>query len=88
MIDRYLAHHGIKGQKWGVRRYQNADGSYTEAGLKRYVKNVRKDQHKFYKEELKKDKEYQSQKRKMLLKKLYAMVFNRNHNRRCRSSHW
>lgn len=32
----FLAHHGIKGQKWGVRRYQNADGSYTQAGLRRY----------------------------------------------------
>lgn len=32
----YLAHHGIKGQKWGVRRYQNADGSYTAAGRERY----------------------------------------------------
>lgn len=32
----YLAHHGILGQKWGVRRYQNEDGSLTEAGKKRY----------------------------------------------------
>lgn len=32
----YLTHHGILGQKWGVRRYQNTDGSYTEAGKKRY----------------------------------------------------
>lgn len=31
----YLAHHGIKGQKWGVRRYQNEDGSLTSAGKKR-----------------------------------------------------
>ena len=31
----YLAHHGIKGQKWGVRRYQNKDGSYTDEGRKR-----------------------------------------------------
>lgn len=32
----YLAHHGIKGQKWGVRRFQNEDGSYTAAGKSRY----------------------------------------------------
>lgn len=30
-----LYHHGIKGQKWGVRRYRNPDGSLTEAGKKR-----------------------------------------------------
>lgn len=34
--DVYLTHHGIKGQKWGVRRYQYADGSLTPAGKKRY----------------------------------------------------
>lgn len=32
----YLVHHGIKGQRWGVRRYQNEDGSLTPAGEKRY----------------------------------------------------
>lgn len=31
-----LAHHGIKGQKWGVRRFRNEDGSLTSAGKKRY----------------------------------------------------
>ena len=38
-----LYHHGIRGQKWGVRRYQNADGSYTAAGRKRYAKQLTKD---------------------------------------------
>lgn len=32
----WLAHHGIKGQKWGIRRFQNEDGSLTEEGRKRY----------------------------------------------------
>ena len=31
-----LRHHGIKGQKWGVRRFQNKDGSLTPSGKKRY----------------------------------------------------
>ena len=31
-----LKHHGILGMKWGVRRYQNKDGSLTAAGKKRY----------------------------------------------------
>lgn len=30
-----MYHHGIKGQKWGVRRFQNRDGSLTEEGKKR-----------------------------------------------------
>lgn len=36
MEQYYLAHHGIKGQKWGVRRFQNQDGSLTSAGKQRY----------------------------------------------------
>lgn len=36
----YLAHHGVKGQHWGIRRYQNADGTLTTAGQKRYGEKV------------------------------------------------
>lgn len=32
-----LYHHGIKGQRWGIRRYQNPDGTLTEKGKKRYL---------------------------------------------------
>ena len=35
--DNDLYHWGIKGMRWGVRRYQNADGSLTSAGRKRYT---------------------------------------------------
>lgn len=38
----YLVHHGIKGQKWGVRRFQNEDGTLTAAGEKRKQKTENK----------------------------------------------
>lgn len=36
--DLYLQHHGIKGMHWGVRKYENYDGTLTPAGRKRYAK--------------------------------------------------
>lgn len=35
-----LYHHGIKGQKWGIRRYQNADGTLSEEGKKHYEQAI------------------------------------------------
>lgn len=58
-----LYHFGIKGQKWGIRRYQNPDGSLTDAGKKHYnrsyahgVKVLKKKQSKVNKYNLKSDK--------------------------------
>lgn len=42
MNNAELYHHGVKGQRWGVRRYQNKDGSLTSYGKKRYAKELAK----------------------------------------------
>lgn len=36
LLNEELYHHGIKGMRWGVRRFQNPDGSLTKAGMRRY----------------------------------------------------
>ena len=41
MVNNDIYHAGIKGMKWGVRRYQNKDGSLTPAGKKRYDRDQR-----------------------------------------------
>lgn len=48
-----LYHHGIKGQRWGIRRFQNKDGTLTEAGKKRKeiydpVNQFNESQNKYY----------------------------------------
>ncbi len=45
-MNNILSHHGIKGQKWGVRRYQNQNGSLTSRGKSRYYRVSDKDEKK------------------------------------------
>lgn len=47
-MDNHLQHWGIKGMKWGVRRFRNKDGSLTSAGRKRYSEDVHEDYKKVH----------------------------------------
>lgn len=55
----YICHHGIKGQRWGVRRFQNEDGTLTKKGQKRVMerrKESDKLSDKIYSKSIKRDK--------------------------------
>ena len=56
-----LYHHGIRGQRWGIRRFQNEDGSLTSAGEKRYDESYNTEYH---------TSSYDEKKTKKFLKKI------------------
>ena len=60
-----LYHHGILGQKWGIRRYQNEDGSVTPAGAKRYYEGYGLEGKKLSKEQKSKYKSAKKELRKL-----------------------
>ena len=69
-----LYHHGVKGQRWGIRRYQNPDGTLTEAGKRRYIKSdgtfnkakYQKDRDKLNRRQANADRKYSSKNVKTL----------------------
>lgn len=40
IYESYIAHHGVNGQRWGIRRYQDKNGNWTSAGLRRRRANA------------------------------------------------
>ena len=65
----YIYHSGIKGMKWGVRRYQNPDGSLTDLGRVRYGKKAARKYYKVDRLRRKQEKTNSYSKDKKLAKK-------------------
>lgn len=74
IYDGQLYHHGVKGMKWGVKRYRNADGSLTDAGRKRQARVYSKELNRLDKEYVKntaRAMRYEQSKNKKHLSKPY-----------------
>lgn len=78
MTNYELYHHGIKGQKWGVRRYQNSDGTRTAAGKKR--RNYIAEGVESIKSKIKRRKEQKNPSHDELIKSTNARVLYKHRN--------
>lgn len=75
-----IRHYGVPGQKWGVRRFQNEDGSLTSAGLKKQSRDQEKQELKGIKKEL--HKKNKTHLKSMLVPNGKTVFENEAHNRR------
>ena len=75
-----IRHYGIPGQKWGVRRFQNKDGSLTSAGLKKQSRDQGKQELKGLKKEL--HKKNNTHLKSMVVPNGKSVFENEAHNRR------
>lgn len=75
-----LYHHGIPGQRWGIRRYQNPDGTLTAAGRKRLNKHYDMDGNLNRRGE--KIVNYEKQSRETMINKQYNKKFNKTNDER------
>lgn len=69
-MEDYLIHYGINGMKWGIRRYQNEDGTLTSEGRERYAKKMTKKVNRLEQRKLK----YQAENGEEAFKKTVTML--------------
>jgi len=75
-----IRHYGIPGQRWGVRRFQNENGSLTSFGLKKQLRNQEKQKLKGIKKEL--NKKNNTHLKSMIIPNDKSVFENEAHNRR------